>query len=64
MALETPDCAVTHCGTRLQAVVILQRGVFDLLIFDINLPDGSGTGAVADIAARRRPYPWDPAYGK
>ena len=42
MALETSDCAVTHCGTRLQAAEILQRGVFDLLIFDINLPDGSG----------------------
>lgn len=42
MALETPDCAVIHCGTRLQAEEILQSGVFDLLIFDINLPDGSG----------------------
>ena len=42
MALETPDCTVTHCGTRLQAADILQRMVFDLLIFDINLPDGSG----------------------
>ena len=42
MALETPDCTVTHCGTRLQAADILQRMVFDLLILDINLPDGSG----------------------
>ena len=42
MALETPDCTVTHCGTRPQAADILQRMVFDLLIFDINLPDGSG----------------------
>ena len=23
MALETPDCTVTHCGTRLQATDIL-----------------------------------------
>lgn len=42
MALETPNCTVTHCGTRLQAIKILQGVVFDLLILDINLPDGSG----------------------
>ena len=42
MALETPDCTVTHCATRLQATDILQNMVFDLLILDINLPDGSG----------------------
>ena len=42
MALETPDCTVTHCGTRRQATDILQNMVFDLLILDINLPDGSG----------------------
>lgn len=42
MALETPTCTVTHCSTRLQAIKILQGVVFDLLILDINLPDGSG----------------------
>lgn len=42
MALETPDCTVTHSGTRRQATDILQSMVFDLLILDINLPDGSG----------------------
>ena len=42
MALETPNCAVTHCSTRLQAAGLLQSAAFDLLIFDINLPDGSG----------------------
>ena len=42
MALETPSCIVTHCSTRLQAIKILQGVVFDLLILDINLPDGSG----------------------
>ena len=42
MALETPDRTVTHCGTRLQAAELLQSRAFDLLIFDINLPDGSG----------------------
>lgn len=42
MALETPSCNVTHCSTCLQAINILQGMVFDLLILDINLPDGSG----------------------
>ena len=42
MARETPNCTVTHCSTRLQAIKILQGVVFDLLILDINLPDGSG----------------------
>ena len=42
MALEIPNCTVTHCSTRLQAIKILQGVVFDLLILDINLPDGSG----------------------
>ena len=42
MALETPSCTVTHCSTCLQAINILQGMVFDLLILDISLPDGSG----------------------
>lgn len=42
MALETPSCTVTHCSICLQAINILQGMVFDLLILDINLPDGSG----------------------
>ena len=42
MALETPDCTVTHCATCLQTTDILQNMVFDLLILDINLLDGSG----------------------
>ena len=37
MALETPNCTVTHCSTRLQAIKILQGVVFDLLILDISL---------------------------
>ena len=42
MALETPGRTVAHCTTRLQAAELLRRAGFDLLIFDINLPDGSG----------------------
>ena len=39
---QTSSCTVTHCSTRCQATGILQSTAFDLLIFDINLPDGSG----------------------
>ena len=42
MALEAPGRTVTHCGTCLQATDRLRGAVFDLLIFDVNLPDGSG----------------------
>ena len=42
MALEAPGRTVTHCGTCLQATDSLRGAVFDLLIFDVNLPDGSG----------------------
>ena len=42
MALEAPGRTVTHCDTCLQATDSLRGAVFDLLIFDVNLPDGSG----------------------
>lgn len=42
MALETPNCTVLHCRTKRQATDRLRGTVFDLLLFDINLPDGSG----------------------
>ena len=42
MALETPDCTVTCCGTLRQAADLLLKQQFELLILDINLPDGSG----------------------
>ena len=51
MALETSSCTVTHCSTRCQATGILQSTAFDLLIFDINLPDGSGLDIAADTTA-------------
>ena len=42
MALEAPDRAVTLAGTLQESRAVLGRECFDLLILDINLPDGSG----------------------
>ena len=42
MALETPECAVTRCAALQEAEALLLEREFDLLILDINLPDGSG----------------------
>ena len=49
MALETPDCTVAHCGTLQQAAELLQNTIFNLLILDINLPDGSGLGLLRTL---------------
>ena len=42
MALEGPGRAVTLAGTLQEGRAILAQNRFDLLILDINLPDGSG----------------------
>lgn len=42
MALEAPGRAVTLAGTLQESRAVLGRECFDLLILDINLPDGSG----------------------
>ena len=42
LALETPQRPVTRCTRLQQAVERLRAQTFDLLILDINLPDGSG----------------------
>ena len=42
MALEAPDCVSVCAATLRQAVERLAEQPYDLLILDINLPDGSG----------------------
>ena len=42
MALETPDRTVVHFSTLSQTKDLLSDRRFELLILDINLPDGSG----------------------
>ena len=42
MALSTADVSVTLCDTLKKARNILNSKIFDLLILDVNLPDGNG----------------------
>ena len=49
MALETPNCAVICSGTLGQAAEHLADQRFELLILDINLPDGSGLLTANDL---------------
>ena len=51
MALEAPDRAVTLAGTLQESRAVLGRECFDLLILDINLPDGSGLELLRQLRA-------------
>ena len=57
MALETPECTVTRCAALREAEALLLGREFDLLILDINLPDGSGLALLKTLrrSGRRTP---------
>ncbi|MGM9627759.1 MAG: response regulator transcription factor [Faecousia sp.] len=42
LALQSPDLEITLCRTLAQAQIAGAQTCFDLLILDVNLPDGSG----------------------
>ena len=42
LALQSPETGITLCATLEQAREALEKNRFDLLILDVNLPDGSG----------------------
>ena len=44
LALHSSDVQITLCTTIAQARAALTLSRYDLLILDINLPDGSGLG--------------------
>ena len=51
MALEAPERAVIRAGTLQESRERLARQRFDLLILDINLPDGSGLELLRQLRA-------------
>ena len=49
MALRGEDAAVTHCTSLLRGRQALDAEDFDLLILDVNLPDGSGLDLLREV---------------
>ena len=49
LALQDPDVKITLSGTLAQAREMLLRTKYDLLILDVNLPDGSGLDLLKEV---------------
>ena len=49
LALQGQEVQITLCSTLEQARGALNRQTFDLLILDVNLPDGSGLELLAQL---------------
>lgn len=49
LALQSPGLQITLCQTLAQARNVLEQDWFDLLILDINLPDGSGLDLLRQV---------------
>lgn len=54
LSLESPELCFTHCKTIADAKRLLKQNTFDLLILDINLPDGSGLELCREIRKTSR----------
>lgn len=57
LALENPDVRVELCAALSQARGLLTGAEFDLLILDVNLPDGSGLDFLREARQRRPGVP-------
>ena len=57
LALENDSVNVELCTTRSQAQNLLTGADFDLLILDVNLPDGSGLDLLRDVRGRHSSLP-------
>ena len=57
LALENGEILVRLCTTLSQAQGLLAGGAFDLLILDVNLPDGSGLDLLRDVRSRQSGVP-------
>lgn len=51
IALQAPDIDVILCGSLAEAKKRMKESLFDLLVLDVNLPDGSGLDLLAQVRA-------------
>lgn len=49
LALQSPDAALSLCRTLASARDALAKGAFDLLLLDVNLPDGNGLDLLREL---------------
>lgn len=54
LALRQDDCIFTACRTLREAGDVLQKDRIDLILLDVNLPDGNGIDFVKEIRKRCR----------
>ena len=54
LALQSPSVQITLCRTLAQARAAVAENSYDLLILDINLPDGSGLQLLAQVRKTSR----------
>lgn len=54
LALQRDDLRITLCKTIAEARRVLAGGEFSLLIFDVNLPDGSGLELLREVREKKR----------
>ncbi|MCI5802376.1 MAG: response regulator [Oscillospiraceae bacterium] len=57
MALQAPETVITLCATLSQGRAALLKRPYDLLLLDINLPDGSGLELLRESKALRVEVP-------
>ena len=57
LALKAPALELTLCRTLSAARAALEAGSFDLLVLDVNLPDGSGLDLLRRLRAGGNPVP-------
>lgn len=54
LALKTDECCLIQCHTMSAAKAVLSQQVFDLLILDINLPDGNGLDLMREVKQSKK----------
>ena len=57
LALKSPEAEPSLCRTLSAARSALAEGTFDLLVLDVNLPDGSGLDLLRELRGASNPVP-------